>query len=226
MSPIIIIETGDGSQSLYNEELNETYHSTHGALTESEHIFIKHGLDYLKNSGREHINILEVGFGTGLNALLTQGYAKDFPELSVDYVTLEPFPLKEELIAELKYHELISDRVTKHDFLRLHACEWDKEHALNANFTFTKHQTTLQEFRPNTRFDLVFYDAFAPSKQAEMWDLELLRKLVAMMCPGAVLVTYCARGQFKRDLAALGFVVETLPGPPGKKEMVRGTLAP
>lgn len=224
MSPIKIIETSDGSQSLYHEELNETYHSTHGALTESEHVFIKHGLDYLKNTGKSHINILEVGFGTGLNALLTQGYTTLFREVTVNYVTLEPLPLSKELIAELKYHELKSDQVSKDDFLFLHACEWEKQHKLNDRLTFTKHQTTLQEFKPDNHFDLVFYDAFAPSKQAEMWGFELLKDLVSMMSTEAVLVTYCARGQFKRDLAALGMNVETLPGPPGKKEMVRGTL--
>ena len=224
MTPIKIIETSDGSQSLFHEELNETYHSTHGALTESEHVFIKHGLDYLNNSGKNQINILEVGFGTGLNALLTQGYATLNTELRVDYVTLEPFPLKEELIAELKYYELLKDQVSKEDFLQLHACQWEQKHVLNDSLFFTKHQTTLQEFNSDILFDLVFYDAFAPSKQAEMWDFEVLKKLTNKMASGGVLVTYCARGQFKRDLAALNMSVETLSGPPGKKEMVRGTL--
>lgn len=224
MTPIKIIETSDGSQSLYHEELNETYHSTHGALTESEHVFIKHGLDYLKSQGRNKVNILEVGFGTGLNALLTQGYTSLHTGLTVDYVTLEPLPLKKDLIAELKYHELLEDQVSKEDFLQLHTREWEQEYELNGGLTFTKHLTTLQEFNSDKQFDLVFYDAFAPSKQAEMWDFEVLRNLINKMASGGVLVTYCARGQFKRDLAALNMSVETLPGPPGKKEMVRGTL--
>lgn len=224
MTPIKIIETGDGSQSLYHEELNETYHSTHGAVTESDHVFIKHGLDFLKGNGKSQINILEVGFGTGLNALLTQGYSSVFPEININYTTLEPFPLTNDVVEELKYYELKSDRVSKNDFVKLHMCEWGQPHRLNQGFTFTKHQTTLQAFSTNMQFDLVFYDAFAPSKQAEMWDFEVLKNMAQMMKPKSVLVTYCARGQFKRDLASLGMNVETLPGPPGKKEMVRGTL--
>jgi len=224
MTTIKIIETGDGSQSLYHDALNETYHSTHGALTESQHVFIRHGLDYLKGLGKEHVRILEVGFGTGLNALLVQAYAASNETISVDYVTLEPLPLDAEIIAKLTYHEQIGNRVSKNDFLRLHDCNWGEAHQLAGNFNFTKHQATLQNFQATEGFDLVFYDAFAPSKQAEMWEFQLLEHLRSLMIPEAVLVTYCARGQFKRDLAALGMKVETLPGPPGKKEMVRGSL--
>ncbi|MFY0593682.1 tRNA (5-methylaminomethyl-2-thiouridine)(34)-methyltransferase MnmD [Roseivirga sp.] len=222
MSEIKIIETSDGSQSLYHEGLNETYHSTHGAITESQHVFIKHGLEFLLNSSKESINILEVGFGTGLNALLALGFANNNQRVHLNYTTLEPYPLDENLIQKLKYHEQLSDQVSKEDFFRFHQCSWGVCHELQPNFKFTKHQTTLQEFETNHQYDLIFYDAFAPSKQAEMWELSLLEKLKSHFGKETVLVTYCARGQFKRDLASIQMKVETLAGPPGKKEMVRG----
>ncbi|OEK02109.1 methyltransferase [Roseivirga sp. 4D4] len=220
MSSIRIIKTEDGSQSLYNEKLNETYHSTHGALTESQYVFIEQGLDLLVERGEKEVRILEVGFGTGLNALLVQEYALRNPDLKIHFSTLEPFPLSPDLISELKYDELI-DHITREDFERLHACAWETSLPLLENFTFTKYKCPLAEFKAEFRFDIVFYDAFAPSKQPEMWEKALLSKVYSLLNDSGVFVTYCARGQLKRDLADLGLTVETLPGPPGKKEMVR-----
>lgn len=223
MSDIIrIIETEDGSQSLYNEGLNETYHSTHGALTESQYVFIQQGLDLLANRGDDKISILEVGFGTGLNAILVQEYASINPPLKIDFSTLEPFPLASDLIDELKYDELI-DGITRKDFEKLHTCNWETSLHLLDNFTFTKYRCALDEFNADQNFDLIFYDAFAPSKQPEMWEKALLSKVCSLLNDSGVFVTYCARGQLKRDLADLGLLVETLAGPPGKKEMVRAT---
>lgn len=221
MPDIRIIETSDGSQSLYRKDLNETYHSTHGAVTESQYVFIQHGLDFLQEKGREEIAILEVGFGTGLNALLTLEWAKN-NSLSLSYTTLEPIPLEESIYTQLNYAAQIEGEVSKEDLFNLHEIDWENEHELASNFRFLKTQSKLQDFQASGLFDLVYYDAFAPSKQSEMWDFEVLEKTAALMSEGAVLVTYCARGQFKRDLAALGMEVETLKGPPGKKEMVRG----
>jgi tRNA U34 5-methylaminomethyl-2-thiouridine-forming methyltransferase MnmC len=220
-SPIRIIATEDGSQSLYNEALNETYHSTHGALTESQYVFIKQGLDLLVERGETKIDIFEVGFGTGLNALLVQEYAKGNPQLALSFTTLEPFPLSASLISELTYDQLIAG-VSREDFEALHDCAWEEQVNLSPNFSLIKHRIPLKDFASNLGFDLVFFDAFAPSKQPEMWEMALLSKVSALMNTGAVFVTYCARGQLKRDLADLGLRVETLPGPPGKKEMVRG----
>lgn len=219
-SPIRIIETEDGSQSLYNEALNETYHSTHGALTESQYVFIKQGLDLLVERGEAKIHIFEVGFGTGLNALLVQEYAQRNPQLTISFTTLEPFPLSGSLIEDLSYDERIAG-VSKDDFEALHNCDWNTSVSLLANFSLTKFRTTLKDFESSSNFDLIFFDAFAPSKQPEMWEVALLSKISALMKSDGVFVTYCARGQLKRDLAGLGLVVETLPGPPGKKEMVR-----
>ncbi len=217
---IRIIKTEDGSQSLYNEGLNETYHSTHGALTESKYVFIQQGLNLIVGRGKNDISILEVGLGTGLNAILVQEYAQRSPGLNIDFSTLEPFPLSPDLVTELKYDELI-DGISRESFEKLHACAWETPISALDNFTFTKYKSPLAGFETESKFDLVFYDAFAPSKQPEMWEKALLSKVCSLLNDSGVFVTYCARGQLKRDLADLGLTVETLPGPPGKKEMVR-----
>lgn len=221
--PISIITTSDGSHSLYNSELKETYHSTHGALTESLYVFIKEGLELLVADGVKEISILEVGFGTGLNALLVWDFALKHPELKIHFETLEPFPLTKSLYQQLNYLEAFSTEVSAEQFQQMHSCDWESKHQLTSSFTFTKHQKELQHFQSDRQFNLVFYDAFAPSKQSEMWDMSTLTRTNNVMAPGGVLVTYCAQGQFKRNLAELGMEVETLKGPPGKKEMVRAT---
>ena len=222
--PISIITTSDGSHSLYNSELKETYHSTHGALTESLYVFIKEGIEWLVAKGEAKIDILEIGFGTGLNALLVWDFALRHPNLNIHFETLEPFPLSEELYQYLNYLETFKTEVSSDGFQHMHSLDWGVSHQLAANFTFIKHKISLQLFQSNTRFNLVFYDAFAPSKQSEMWDISSLACIYDVMAPKGVLVTYCAQGQFKRNLAELGMEVETLKGPPGKKEMVRGTM--
>ena len=214
-----IITTEDGSHSLYLPDLNETYHSSHGALTESQHVFIEAGLvHFVATHGREPVSILEIGFGTGLNAWLSQTYA-DQKEVQVHYTSLEPFPLTEPVYTALNYAEE-ADRA---DFLALHQAPWGQAMEMSSWFTLEKVAQKLQHFSPEKHFDLVFFDAFAPSKQADMWELDLLAKTVGYMAPRSVLVTYCAKGQFKRDLTSLGLTVESLAGPPGKKEMVRAT---
>ena len=215
-----IIVTGDGSYSLYLPHLNETYHSSHGALTESKHVFIEAGLEYMrKEQGAQSFKVLEIGFGTGLNVLLSQAFAQTH-QLPVQFTSLEPFPLTPEIYEQLNYAQDMDDWATD-AFLKLHQAPWDKALALTNHFTLHKVEARLEAYETDERFDVVFFDAFAPSKQAELWEYEILEKTVGLMAANAVLVTYCAKGQFKRDLAALGMEVETLPGPPGKKEMVR-----
>ena len=220
---IRIIETGDGSQSLYNSMLRETYHSTHGALTESRHVFIQMGLENLREKGDEDIRILEVGLGTGLNALLSIKYARDHSGISIDYHTLEPYPLDTEIVSQLSYPDMLAYEEAKSDFAMIHSSSWGSEQRVITNFSFTKYKEKIEHFSPDQQFELVFFDAFAPSKQSEVWELGVLKNVVEHMAEGGVLVTYSAKGQFKRDLASLGLVVETLDGPPGKKEMVRAT---
>lgn len=219
MSHIKIISTGDGSHSLLNTELNETYHSVHGALTESLHVFIKNGFDFFcDHSDRNPVHILEVGFGTGLNALLTAQRAKHI-ERRVHYTTLEAFPLPEEIWGQLNYTDSLN---TLNLFQKLHRARWSTNEEISEEFTLTKKEAAIQtiSFAPGT-FNVVYFDAFAPNKQPEMWNYAILEKVVHFLAVGGVFVTYCAKGQLKRDLRSLNMQVETLPGPPGKKEMVK-----
>jgi tRNA U34 5-methylaminomethyl-2-thiouridine-forming methyltransferase MnmC len=201
---IKLIVTSDGSHSLLNEELDETYHSIHGAVQESKHVFIDNGI-YAYS--RRPINIFEVGFGTGLNALLAAQ-----TNLPINYTSIEAFPLDESIFSQLNYEP-------KELLLDLHR----NQHLQTSNFKFKKLHTTLEAISIDEVFDIIFFDAFAPSKQPSMWELPMLSKVCNALTPGGLFVTYCAKGQLKRDLKTLGLEVETLPGPPGKKEMVRGT---
>ena len=217
-----IRQTKDGSNTLYVPELNEHYHSVHGALQESQHVFIKHGLAHVLEY-RKDIKILEVGFGTGLNAILT------FPsalarKAFIQYDTLEKYPLAQEMVAQLNYDQLILNPELYDVFLRMHQAPWNQPETLIPYFTLQKIHETLEEFcLPEAYYDLVYFDAFAPEKQPELWADDIFAKLFRAVRPGGVLVTYCAKGSFKRSLKAAGFETEALPGPPGKREMTRGT---
>lgn len=215
-----IIVTSDGSNSLLNTSLNETYHSRHGAVQESLHVFIDKGLSYyLKQNEVAEIRILEIGFGTGLNALLTLEFAQ-LSEKKIHYTTLEAYPLEEKIWMQLNYGE--SSVTRHHDFKMLHEAKWEEDQAIGSNFILNKRNATLQDINLTSEcYQIVYYDAFAPAKQPDMWSIDMLTKIAASLRQGGVFVTYCARGQLKRDLQSLGFKVETLPGPPRKKEMVR-----
>lgn len=205
---IKIIVTSDGSNSLLNTELDETYHSRHGAVQESIHVFIRNGLDQVQ---REVVNVFEVGFGTGLNALLTASTGR-----KVNYTSIEAFPLEESIYTSLNYSP-------KEMLESLHRAPWNEAVQIKPTFTLRKIEGDLVTTTIDDKYDVIYFDAFAPSKQPEMWELPLLKKVCDALIPGGIFVTYCAKGQLKRDLKALGLEVETLPGPPGKKEMVRGT---
>lgn len=219
MSQVSIITTTDGSHSLLNTSLNETYHSVHGALQESNHVFIRHGLDFFcERSSADPVRIFEMGFGTGLNALLTAQRATDM-QRHIHYTTLETFPLEHAIWKQLNYAETPEARDL---FQKIHEADWNQESAVTPFFTQLKMETSLQQATlPSSFFEVIYYDAFAPSKQPELWEIDLLRKVAEAMKAGGVFVTYCAKGQLKRDLKNLGLTVETLAGPPGKKEMVR-----
>ena len=222
---IEIITTSDGSHSLINKELNETYHSTHGAIQESRHVFIKHGLQFsFEQNQLKGISILEVGFGTGLNALLTlQESLKE--EKKIHYTTLEAFPVAIELVDQLNYaQELGFDSAQKY-FQSIHQCEWSVPVAITNNVILEKCNVKIQEMDLGKgAYDIVYFDAFAPAKQPEMWELPVLEKVVRSLNPNGIFVTYCAQGQLKRNLKSLGMRVESLPGPPGKREMVRAIV--
>lgn len=216
---IEVITTGDGSSSLYNPQLDETYHSSHGAITESRHVFIQEGLDFI-HSGQEEINILEVGFGTGLNAILTLEKAEAI-KTKINYVTLELYPLEMKLIDELNYKSYFPNTLQE-KYEVLHKADWAKAVEVTPNFTLTKLETSLENYETEQLFDLVYFDAFGPRKQPEMWTADFLAQATKPMKKGGTLVTYCAMGQFRRDLKSLGLAVEKVPGPPGKREMTRG----
>jgi len=217
-----IITTEDGSHSLYVPEINETYHTFHGAYRESVHVFMLYGLEawYMRNPNKFPIRIFEVGFGTGLNAWLSLIWAEQY-KVPVLYHTIEPFPLQEEVYKQLNYTE-VDDSIYHYApfFQVLHEAPWNKGDIVTEYFNMKKDEVTLEDaiLYPS---DDGFYDAFAPNKQPELWTKEMLAKAVDTLNPGGVLVTYCAKGQLKRDLKELGLQVETLPGPPGKKEMTR-----
>jgi tRNA U34 5-methylaminomethyl-2-thiouridine-forming methyltransferase MnmC len=224
MEEVRIITTEDGSHSLYLPHLNETYHSFHGALQESRHVFIQMGLRHISNTAPNQVlNILEIGFGTGLNALLTLletiGHG-----LSVHYHSLEPFPLPSAITGQLNYGEMAGGPQGRDYFQRLHEAPWNQDVQITDGFCLHKVLGKLEEKDlVQDYYHVVYFDAFAPNKQGELWEREVLNKVVQAMAPGGVFVTYCAKGQLKRDLKTLGLEVETLPGPPGKKEMVRAT---
>lgn len=214
-----IITTADGSHSLLQEELNETYHSVHGAIQESAHVFIRQGLEYvLQQRDQEKLSILEMGFGTGLNTFLTLLHTKDLT-VRVSYTAIEAYPLQEVTWSKLNYAENLG---IAEDFIRLHESPWGADIMISPQFQLRKLHERLEAFawRDNP-FDLVFFDAFSASKQPVLWERPMLEKMVSALRPQGVFVTYSAKGQLKRDLKSLGLFVETLAGPPGKKEMVR-----
>lgn len=216
-----LFTTKDGSHSLRIPALDETYHSSHGAVQESKHVFIKNGLDFwLSQNQKKELSIFEVGFGTGLNTLLTLQKAEQL-NLKIDYTSIELYPLNAELTNQLNYAKEIG--FDKELFQKLHSVEWNKKISISLDFNLQKIKRSFHEDSIDSTFDLVYYDAFAPSKQPEMWTFELIKKCFAMLNPNGVFVTYSAKGQLKRDLKKAGFSVESLPGPPGKFEMVRAT---
>lgn len=218
MSSLKIITTQDGSHSLLHEQLNETYHSIHGAIQESNYVFIEKGLEFVKSSGKPEIKILEIGFGTGLNALLTIQRTLT-NSLTIRYTTIEAFPVEEEVWSQLNYADAVE---LKAWFEKLHRATWNEWVELSPTFHLRKLHTTLQDVTVEVdQYDLIYFDAFAPNKQPAMWELPMLEKVVTSMNADGVLVTYCAKGQLKRDLQSLNLKVESLPGPPGKREMVR-----
>jgi tRNA U34 5-methylaminomethyl-2-thiouridine-forming methyltransferase MnmC len=220
---IKIITTEDGSHSLYNEDLQETYHSFHGAYRESIHVFMLYGLDswLVRNPRKYPIRIFEVGFGTGLNAWLSLVWAEQ-NQIPVLYHTIEPFPVQSEIYKQLNYIEHDNGIWHFHKYFEaLHQAPWGEGGPVSEYFNFKKDQVTLEEAQLYPA-DVVFFDAFAPSKQPELWTKEALQKVTEMIRPGGLFTTYSAKGQLRRDLKNLGLEVESLPGPPGKKEMTRG----
>ena len=220
MDELRIITTSDGSHSLLNTQRNETYHSIHGAVQESNHVFILHGLNHwLERNKKKEIKILEIGFGTGLNAFLTLLHSTP-SGIHMYYESWEAHPLEMDIIKQLNYPDVLGSPEL---FSGIHEASWEEPVAIIPEFTLHKRKgdILIDPLGESLLFDLIYYDAFAPAKQPEMWTLEVLKKVTDSLAQAGTWITYCAKGQVKRDLKTLGLTVETLPGPPGKKEMIR-----
>lgn len=211
------VVTVDGTVTLYVPELDEHYHSIHGACQESLHVFIDAGLKFVADRTKT-IRILEVGFGTGLNALLTYRHAEE-NRLRIEYCTVEKFPLDDNVIETLNYAKENEKKV----FEKIHQCLWNENVRLSDSFSIEKINASLEESKvAECKYDLIYFDAFAPLKQPELWTDGIFRKMFNSLNENGVLVTYCAKGEVRRVMKRAGFIVEKLPGPPGKREMTRG----
>lgn len=218
-----IIKTADGSATIFLPEWNEHYHSRHGALQEALHVFIKSGFHHLlQKKEMEGIHILEIGFGTGLNALISY-YEAARRKVNIDYTGVEAYPVSEEEIRALDYASLFAEKDASAVFKILHECSWSQKIPISSFFTLQKQQMFFREIKAENVFDLIFFDAFGPRVQPELWTEEIFAVMYRALRDEGVLVTYSAKGSVRRAMQAVGFLVERLPGPPGKREMLRAT---
>ncbi len=224
MTKLSIQLSEDGSATLFSNQFQTTYHSIHGALQESSHVYIQSGLEFFihQNPSKTALAVLEIGLGTHLNALLTFSFLLKHESNNVYYHALEKFPVPIQTLKELKYDSLLIDaRINVNDFFE---SPWEQEYKISSQFSIFKQKVDWTDFETQKRFDVVYFDAFDPAIQPEMWTKEQFSKIANCMNTGGVLVTFSAKGQVRRDLQELGFKVERIPGPPGKREMIRATF--
>lgn len=223
-TPLQIITTADGSSSLFHSQLNETYHSRHGAIQETEHVFIQMGLRYFLSLYPDvaKIHILEMGFGTGLNALATVLATEDLP-VSVFYQSLEAYPVEEDIITQLNYAQYYSNPKASGYFEKLHSLPWEKSSEIRPGFEIRKRKQFFETLTDQNSFHLIYFDAFGANTQPELWTENIFKKMYEALLPGSILVTYAAKGDVRRTMLKTGFEVEKRPGPPGKREMLRAT---
>ena len=218
-----MIPTKDGSLTIFIPGMNVTYHSVYGAIQESQHVFIGGGLQAVKGLQRsESLSIFEMGFGTGLNALLTLIESEKLQQ-KIHYTAIELYPLSEGEAATLNYCELLNRPDLKWLFDKLHNCEWEKEINITPLFTLDKIRRSFLDYTTGSFQHVIYFDAFAPVSQPELWTREVFEKIYQTVFPGGVLVTYCSKGDVRRALISAGFKVEKIPGPYGKREMIRAT---
>lgn len=216
-----LLKTGDGSYTLHIPEWDEQYHSKHGAIAEALHVFIKEGLYYWTDKiSANEVAIMEIGFGTGLNTFLTflETHKSNF---KIDYTGIEAYPLENSEIEKLNYPSILN--ASEADFLKLHNAPWEEKTVISENFQLTKQKKLFSEITTESKFNLIYFDAFGIRVQPELWTEEIFQKMYNALKSDGVLVTYAANGNARRAMQAVGFSVERIPGPPGKKEMMRGT---
>ncbi len=214
-----IIQTSDGSTTIHLPDWDENYHSKHGAIQEAKHVFIKNGLSLFSD---QFISILEIGFGTGLNAFITFLESKK-QNLEIDYVGVEAYPISTEEVAAMNYVDELEAPDFISIFKELHFSKWEVKNILAKNFSLTKRKQFFEAIEDVEQFDLIYFDAFGFRVQPELWSTAIFQKMYAALKPNGVLVTYAARGVVKRSMIEVGFTVEKLAGPPGKREMFRAT---
>lgn len=218
MTQIRIVQTADGSHTLFSEQHNAHYHSLNGAVQESVHIFLKNGYEYLSLNAA---NILEVGFGSGLNAALTASRAIDL-KCNTSYTGIELFPLKDDILSKLNYNSILNKQESE-AWKKIISTNWDVEEQINEFFLLNKVHCDLIEMSLQNKYDIIYFDAFAPDDQPEMWSIAVFEKLYHATFSGGLLLTYCSKGIVKQALRAVGYKVERLAGPPGKRHMIRAT---
>lgn len=220
-----ILITSDGSTTIHLPDWNEQYHSKHGAIQEAMHVFIKHGLSLFYNATeneKDGISILEIGFGTGLNVFITFLEAQK-NSLTIDYVGVEAYPVSNSEIDKLNYISELKASSFKEVFNSLHSTSWDKKIAISNNFQLTKRKQFFEDINDKNSFNIIYFDAFGAQNQPELWTAIIFEKMYKALREKGVLVTYSAKGSVRRALQEVGFNVERLPGPPGKREMLRAT---
>ena len=213
-----IVKTTDGSHTLYVPDFDETYHSKNGAFQESLHVFIQEGLRF--RSDLEELSILEVGFGTGLNALTTL-IEVESTNRKVQYTSLEAYPLEWEVVDKLNYMDFVDVKLFADYFKMMHTIDWEFFSAITSSFSLRKQKIKLQEVNFEDEFDIIYFDAFAPNVQPDLWTEEIFASMYNALKLNGVLVTYCAKGIVKRVIKSVGFNLQSIPGPPGKREMSR-----
>jgi tRNA U34 5-methylaminomethyl-2-thiouridine-forming methyltransferase MnmC len=214
-----IIQTLDGSTTIRIDEWDECYHSKHGAIQEAQHVFIKNGLSLFQN---RTVSILEIGFGTGLNAFITLLEAKKMNQ-SIDYVGIEAYPISPDEVLQMNYVSELNATQESDIFTMMHESAWEEKIALREDFLLTKRKRFFQEIDDRGVFDLIYFDAFGYRVQPELWSTDIFKRMFTALKSNGVLVTYAARGVVKRSMLEVGFTVEKLAGPPGKREMFRAT---
>lgn len=214
-----ILHTLDGSTTIHLPDWNESYHSKHGAIQEAYHVFIKNGLSLFQD---KPISILEIGFGTALNAFIT--FLESQKSLqTIDYVGVEAYPISADEVLQMNYVAELNAESERKSFELMHKSNWEEKILIAPNFTLTKRKQFFDEISDENQFDLIYFDAFGYRVQPELWSTEIFEKMYNALKANGVLVTYAARGVVKRSMIEVGFTVEKLAGPPGKREMFRAT---